>query len=96
MYSGGTSGTGGTGGGGNGSSSGAGGDGGNGFGGGGGGGVQTSGGGNGGTGVIIIAYPNTFANLTSIGAGLTYTLDTTTRPGYKVYKFTAGTGTISW
>jgi hypothetical protein len=27
---------------------------------------------------------------------LTYTLDTTTRAGYKVYKFTAGTGTISW
>jgi hypothetical protein len=27
---------------------------------------------------------------------LTYTLDTTTRSGYKVYKFTAGTGTITW
>jgi hypothetical protein len=27
---------------------------------------------------------------------LTYTLDTTTRAGYKVYKFTAGTGTIAW
>jgi hypothetical protein len=27
---------------------------------------------------------------------LTYTLDTTTRSGYKVYTFTAGTGTIQW
>jgi hypothetical protein len=27
---------------------------------------------------------------------LTYTLDTTTRSGYKVYIFTAGTGTITW
>jgi hypothetical protein len=33
--------------------------------------------------------------LTSIGAGLTYTLDTTTRSGYLVYKFTAGTGSIT-
>ncbi len=53
-------------------------------------------GGNGGSGVIIIAYPNTYANIASIGAGLTVTLDTTTRSGYKVYTFTAGTGTISW
>jgi hypothetical protein len=27
---------------------------------------------------------------------LTYTVDTTTRAGYRVYRFTAGTGTISW
>lgn len=53
-------------------------------------------GGNGGSGVIIIAYPSTYANIASIGAGLTSTLDTTTRSGYKVYTFTAGTGTISW
>jgi hypothetical protein len=45
---------------------------------------------------VIIAYPNTSADLASIGVGLTYTLDTTTRSGYKVYRFTAGTGTISW
>lgn len=50
----------------------------------------------GGSGVVIIAYPNFYPNLSSIGAGLTYTLDTTTRVGYKVYRFTAGTGTISW
>jgi hypothetical protein len=34
--------------------------------------------------------------LSSIGAGLTYTVDTTTRSGYYVYRFTAGTGTIQW
>jgi hypothetical protein len=45
---------------------------------------------------VVIAYPDTYANLSSIGVGLTYTLDTTTRSGYKVYKFTAGTGTIQW
>jgi hypothetical protein len=27
---------------------------------------------------------------------LTYTVDTTTRSGYRVYRFTAGTGTIQW
>jgi hypothetical protein len=32
----------------------------------------------------------------SIGAGLVYTIDTTTRAGFKVYKFTGGTGTITW
>jgi hypothetical protein len=34
--------------------------------------------------------------LSSIGVGLTYAVDTTTRAGYRVYTFTAGTGTISW
>jgi len=51
--------------------------------------------GNGSDGVVIIAYPNTYSNLTTIPGTLTYTLDTTTRSGYKVYKFTAGTGTIT-
>lgn len=37
-----------------------------------------------------------FPSNPSIGVGLTYTVDLTTRVGYKVYKFTAGTGTISW
>ena len=50
---------------------------------------------NGGSGVVIIAYPNTYNNLTSIDAGLIYTLDTTTRAGYKVYTFTGGTGVIT-
>ena len=51
-------------------------------------------GGQGGSGVVIIAYPDTYPALTSIGAGLTY--DQPTRSGYRVYRFTAGTGTISW
>lgn len=46
------------------------------------------------SGVVILAYPNNFAALTSVGAGLTYNLSTTSRPGYKVYTFTAGTGTV--
>jgi hypothetical protein len=62
---------------------------------GGGGGGAEGGGFNGGSGVVIIAYPNNFANITTIPGTLTYTLDTTTRAGYKVYNFTAGTGTIT-
>ena len=51
----------------------------------------------GGSGIVIIAYPSAYNNLASISGGLTYTLDNgVTRSGYKVYKFTAGTGTISW
>jgi len=46
----------------------------------------------GGSGVVIIAYPNTFPAAT-ISAGLTY--DQPTRSGYRVYRFTAGTGTIT-
>jgi len=49
-------------------------------------------GGNGAGGVVIIAYPNTFPAAT-ISAGLTY--DLPTRSGYRVYRFTAGTGTIT-
>jgi hypothetical protein len=60
----------------------------------------------------MLAYPDTFSNLASIGAGLTtqswngsawvdnssgsVTPNTTIRSGYKVYRFSAGTGTISW
>lgn len=50
--------------------------------------------GNGSDGVVIVAYPNSYPSLTIPGT-LTYTLDTTTRAGYKVYKFTAGSGTVS-
>lgn len=53
-------------------------------------------GGSGSDGVIVIAYPNTNPNITTIPGTLTYTLDTTTRAGYKVYKFTAGTGTVTF
>ena len=49
---------------------------------------------NGGSGVVIIAYLDTYPALSSIGVGLIY--DTPTRTGYRVYRFTAGTGTISW
>jgi len=47
----------------------------------------------GGSGVVIIAYPNTFPAITTI-SGLTY--DQPTRSGYRVYRFTAGTGTITF
>jgi hypothetical protein len=66
-------------------------------GGGGGGGSNSSGtqfaGGAGGSGVVIIAYLDTFPAITTI-SGLTY--DQPTRSGYRVYRFTAGTGTITW
>lgn len=69
-------------------------------GGGGGGGSSVGGGssttgGTGGSGVIIIAYPTSFRPLKA-SLGLVYTIDTVTRPGYRVYRFTAGTGNISW
>lgn len=68
--------------------------------GGGGGGVGWSGpggkhrAGNGGSGVVVIAYPNTLPALSNIPGTLTY--DQPTRTGYRVYRFTAGTGTISF
>jgi hypothetical protein len=43
---------------------------------------------------VIIAYSNQYTAPTSISAGLTY--DQPTRSGYRVYRFTAGTGPISW
>jgi hypothetical protein len=43
---------------------------------------------------VIISYPSTFADLASIGGGLTYTK--TTSGGNTIYRFTAGTGNISW
>lgn len=54
---------------------------------------SSSTGGNGSAGVIVIAYPNTTPAPT-ISGGLTY--DQPTRSGYRVYRFTAGTGTVSW
>jgi hypothetical protein len=50
----------------------------------------------GGSGIVIVSYPAGFPNITSIGGGLTYTLDTSTRAGYKVYKFTGGTGSVTF
>ena len=65
-------------------------------GGGGGGGGNNGGGGKGGSGVVIIAYPSSYNSLVSVTGTLAYSLNTTSRPGYKVYTFTSGTGTISW
>jgi len=42
---------------------------------------------------VILRYADNFADLTSIGGTLVYTLTTT--GGYKIYKFTAGTGTVT-
>jgi len=112
VYGGGTGGAGGTGGGGAGAGSGAGTAGTANTGGGGGGGTTANTGGAGGSGVVIIAYLSTFADLASIGTGLTTqswngsawvnnsagvtTPNTTIRSGYKVYRFSAGTGSIQW
>lgn len=49
----------------------------------------------GGSGVVVIAYPSVVPALTTIPGTLTYTIDTTTRAGYRVYKFTAGSGTVT-
>jgi len=59
----------------------------------GGGGAYATNGGLGASGVVIVAYQNTFKPLT-VGPGLTY--DEPTRSGYYVYRFTAGTGNVSW
>jgi hypothetical protein len=65
------------------------------YGSGGGGGGSSNGvsnGGSGSSGVLIIAYPSTIPALTI--SGLTY--DQPTRSGYRVYRFTAGSGTITF
>lgn len=49
---------------------------------------------NGGSGVVVIAYPDTYPAISSIGGGLSYTQPS--RAGYRVYRFTAGTGTITF
>lgn len=64
--------------------------------GGGGGGGNSAAGGPGGSGVVILAYPTNYGNLAAISAGLTFAYDATTRLGYKVYRFTGGTGTITF
>lgn len=62
--------------------------------GGGGGGGRYSYGGSGGSGVVIIAYEG--QPISNIDSGLTYTLDTTSRPGFNIYKFTSGSGYITF
>jgi hypothetical protein len=57
---------------------------------------STSNGGKGGNGVVIIAYLTAYPALRSI-SGVSYTYDNgVTRPGYRVYKFTSGSGSITW
>jgi hypothetical protein len=53
----------------------------------------TGAGGSGGSGIVILRYPNFVADITTIPGGLTYTK--TTPSGYKLYTFTAGSGTIT-
>jgi hypothetical protein len=43
--------------------------------------------------LVVIAYPDTFAPLTTIGGTLVY--DEPVRSGFRVYRFTAGTGTVT-
>lgn len=50
--------------------------------------------GGGGSGVVVIAYPNTYPAITTIPGTLTY--DQPTRSGYRVYRFTGGTGNITF
>ena len=55
-------------------------------------------GGSGGSGIVILAYPSTFPIL-NVGPGLTQAAgspSTSIRSGYRVYTFTAGTGTVSF
>jgi hypothetical protein len=42
---------------------------------------------------VILRYADTFADLTTIGGTLVHTK--TTNGGYKIYTFTAGTGTVT-
>jgi hypothetical protein len=55
----------------------------------------SSGGALGGSGVVILRFANTQANLSSVGAGLTYSFTNNVTTGFKTYTFTAGTGTVT-
>jgi hypothetical protein len=44
---------------------------------------------------VIIAYPSSSPALTSIGGGLTWSVSTASRSGWRVYTFTGGTGTVT-
>jgi hypothetical protein len=68
-----------------------------------GGGVNTGGGGGGndfgpgaagGSGIVILKYADTFPEMSSIDPGLTYTVSVS--GGFRLYTFTAGTGTVSF
>lgn len=53
-----------------------------------------SGSGDGGSGVVVVAYPDTYPAIQNIDPALTY--DTPTRAGYRVYRFTAGSGSVTF
>ena len=55
-------------------------------------------GGDGGSGIVIIAYPIAFPELTVDGFALdsTYTYSDSSRSGYRVYQFLSGSGSISF
>ena len=55
----------------------------------------SSAGAQGGSGVVILRFANTQANLSSVGAGLTYSFTNNVTTGFKTYTFTAGTGTVT-
>jgi hypothetical protein len=46
------------------------------------------------SGVLIIAYPSTYAAAVTVTG--TYTVSTVSRTGYRVYTFTSGSGSIRW
>jgi hypothetical protein len=43
---------------------------------------------------VIVRYPSTEANISSISGGLTFSW--TSAGGFKTYTFTNGNGTITW
>jgi len=50
---------------------------------------------NGGSGTVILAHSSNEKSAT-VSGGLSYNLNTNSRAGYKVYKFTGGSGNVSW
>ena len=58
------------------------------------GGTGNQNGGAGGSGIVVLAYPDTYPALTDIPGSLTY--NQPSRSGYRVYRFTAGSGTVTF
>jgi hypothetical protein len=63
-------------------------------GGGGGSGGSVGTGGSGGSGIVVVKAPSAYTG--TFSAGLTVSTDTTSAPGYKIYRVTAGTGTVTF
>jgi hypothetical protein len=67
--------------------------------GGGGGGSGTGGsgnrtGGNGGSGLIVVAYSTIYPTIRTFSTGYVVSYSAVSRPGFHVYTFTSGTGTV--